>query len=86
VQNGEANMNNLLNPDVIKAAASSPLGILSLMCLIIGVVSLGLFRKTLIRAKLIVFVLYSPDFADLGHRLCASRTRSRGGARIACVR
>jgi hypothetical protein len=50
-------MDNLLNPEVIKAAASSPLGILSLMCLIIGIVSLGLFRKAPVWAKLIVFVL-----------------------------
>ena len=49
-------MNNLLNPDIIKAAASSPLGILSLMCLIIGIVSLGLFRNAPVWAKLIVFI------------------------------
>ena len=49
-------MNNLLNPEIIKAAAASPLGILSLMCLIIGVVSLGLFRKAPVWAKLLVFV------------------------------
>jgi hypothetical protein len=50
-------MDNLLNPDVIKAAASSPLGLLSLMCLLIGIVSLGLFRKAPTWAKLVVFVL-----------------------------
>jgi hypothetical protein len=50
-------MDKLLNPDVIKAAASSPLGLLSLMCLLIGVISLGLFRKAPVWAKLIVFVL-----------------------------
>ena len=50
-------MDNLLNPELIKAAASSPLGLLSLMCLLIGVISLGLFRKAPIWAKLTVFVL-----------------------------
>lgn len=53
----EATMDNLLNPEVIKAAASSPLGLLSLMCLLIGIISLGLFRKAPIWAKLVVFVL-----------------------------
>lgn len=56
-RNKEAIMENLLNPEVIKAAASSPLGLLSLMCLIIGIVSLGLFRKAPVWAKLVVFVL-----------------------------
>jgi hypothetical protein len=50
-------VNTLLNPDIIKAAASSTLGILSLMCLIIGVISLGLFRNSPVWARLFVFTL-----------------------------
>jgi hypothetical protein len=50
-------MNNLLNPEVIKAAATSTLGILSLMCLIVGIVSLGLFRNSPVWAKLLVFLI-----------------------------
>jgi hypothetical protein len=50
-------MNNLLNPEVIKAAAQSPLGILSLMCLIVGIVCLGLFRTSPVWAKLAVFLV-----------------------------
>jgi hypothetical protein len=50
-------MNNLLNPEIIKAAATSTLGILSLMCLIVGIVSLGLFRNSPVWAKLLVFLI-----------------------------
>lgn len=50
-------MENLLNPEIIKAAATSTLGLLSLMCLIVGIVSLGLFRSSPTWAKLFVFVL-----------------------------
>jgi hypothetical protein len=50
-------MDNLLNPEVIKAAATSTLGILSLMCLIVGIVSLGLFRNSPVWAKLAVFLI-----------------------------
>ena len=50
-------MDNLLNPEVIKAAATSTLGILSLMCLIVGIVSLGLFRNSPVWAKLVVFLI-----------------------------
>lgn len=50
-------MNSLLNPEVIKAAATSTLGILSLMCLIVGIVCLGLFRNSPVWAKLLVFLI-----------------------------
>lgn len=50
-------MNNLLSPEVIKAAATSTLGILSLMCLIVGIVCLGLFRNSPVWAKLLVFLI-----------------------------
>jgi predicted RND superfamily exporter protein len=49
-------MESLLNADVIKAAASSTLGILSLMCLIL-VIALTWFRDSPTWAKLSVFVL-----------------------------
>jgi TIR domain-containing protein len=48
---------NLLNLEVIKAAATSTLGILSLICLIVGIVSLGLFRNSPVWAKLLVFLI-----------------------------
>ncbi|MBU3947427.1 MAG: hypothetical protein KJ826_04315 [Proteobacteria bacterium] len=50
-------MENLLNAEVIKAAASSTLGILCLMCLILGIIALALFKDAPIGAKLSVFVL-----------------------------
>jgi len=48
---------NLLNAEVIKAAAASPLGMLALMCLIIGIIALAIFKNAPVRAKLIVFGL-----------------------------
>ena len=79
MQNGETNMNNLLNPDVIKAAASSPLGILSLMCLIMGIVSLGLFRKAPIWAKLVVFVLLLAGVCGFGASVVRQPNPQPGG-------
>ncbi len=59
-------MSNLLSPEIIKAAATSPLGILSLMCLIVGVVSLGLFRNSPVWAKLLVFILLLAGVSGFG--------------------
>jgi hypothetical protein len=49
-------MQSILNPDLIRAAATSTLGIFSLMCLIIGLIVLALFRNAPVWAKLLVFV------------------------------
>ena len=59
-------MENLLNPEIIKAAATSTLGVLSLMCLIIAVVSLGLFRSSPVWAKLFVFILLLAGVSGFG--------------------
>lgn len=50
-------MEPLLNAEVIKAAAASTLGILSLMCLIVGVIALAFFKEASTKVKLVVFVL-----------------------------
>src|ERR1039457_3024255 len=50
-------MGNLLTADVIRAAASSFLGIMSLRCLIVGIVALTFFKNASDRAKIFVFVL-----------------------------
>lgn len=59
-------MENLLNAEVIKAAASSPLGTLSLMCLILGVVALAFFKNAPTIAKVIVFAILLIGVAGFG--------------------
>jgi len=60
-------MENLLNAEVIKAAASSPMGILSLMCLVLGVIVLALFKGASARIKVFVFVLLLFGVAGFGY-------------------
>jgi hypothetical protein len=43
--------------EVIKAAASSPLGILALMVIVLSTITLAFFRNTDVRIKMTVFVL-----------------------------
>lgn len=62
-------MESLLNADVIKAAASSPLGTLSLMCLILGVVALAFFKQSPVRAKLVVFGFLVAGVAGFGYAI-----------------
>jgi hypothetical protein len=61
------NVENLLNAEVIKAAASSSLGTLSLMCLIVGVITLAFFRSSPVRAKIFVFSLLLVGVAGFGY-------------------
>src|SRR5436305_1731981 len=60
-------MDQLLNPEVIRAAASSTLGILSLMCLILGIVALAFFRDAPVRARLLVFILFLVGVSGFGY-------------------
>lgn len=60
-------MENLLNAEVIKAAASSTLGILCLMCLILGIVTLALFKDAPVGAKISVFVLLLISAVGFGY-------------------
>src|SRR5258706_4754809 len=60
-------MDHLLSPDVIRAAASSTLGILPLMCLILGIVALAFFRDAPVRARLLVFVLFLVGVSGFGY-------------------
>ena len=62
-------MDSLLNAEVIKAAASSPLGTLSLMCLILGVVALAFFRNAPVRAKIVVFGFLMMGVAGFGYAI-----------------
>jgi len=60
-------MEKLLNPELIKAAASSTLGILSLMCVIIAALALAFFRDSPLWAKLTVFLLLFAGVAGFGY-------------------
>jgi len=50
-------LKTFMNASVIRAAASSPRGVLSLMCLIVGILALALFQSSPDWAKLIVFLV-----------------------------
>lgn len=50
-------MDNLLNPEVISAASSSSLGILSLMILVLGIIALAFFRNATDGIKFAIFIL-----------------------------
>jgi len=68
---------NLLNAEVIKAAASSPLGTLSLMCLILGIVALAFFKNAPILAKIIVFALLLIGVAGFGSAILNQQSPSQ---------
>lgn len=72
----EVNMGNLLNAEVIKAAASSSLGILSLMCLILGIIALAFFRRAPVRARMIIFALLLIGVAGFGYAILNQRSPS----------
>lgn len=65
---------NLLNADVIRAAASSTLGILSLMCLILGIVALAFFRDAPVRARVLVFAMLLLGVAGFGYAILNQRS------------
>ena len=67
-------MDALLNAEIIKAAAASPLGILSLMCLIVAVVALAFFRKAPMNVRLGVFALLLLGVAGFAYALLAGRS------------
>ncbi|HWQ94087.1 MAG TPA: hypothetical protein VN418_01105 [Gammaproteobacteria bacterium] len=69
-------MENLLNAEVIRAAASSSLGTLSLMCLILGIVALTFFRSAPVRAKVLVFALLLIGVAGFGYAVLNQRSPS----------
>lgn len=78
-------MENLLNGEVIKAAASSILGVLCLMCLILGIVSLALFKDAPVGAKISVFVLLFigvVGFWICHHKAATAEFDAREAARI----
>lgn len=67
-------MESLFNAEVIKAAASSPLGTLSLMCLILGAIALAFFKRSQVRVRIIVFTLLFVGVAGFGYSLMNKKT------------
>jgi len=70
-------MENLLNAEVIKAAASSPLGVLSLMLLILGVLALAFFQKESVKAKLIIFATLTTGALFFGYLSLSSKSLTK---------
>lgn len=66
-------MENLLNAEVIRAAASSTLGTLSLMCLVLGIIALTFFRGAPVRAKVLVFTILFLGVAGFGDAVLNQR-------------
>ena len=66
---GDILMEYFLNPEVIKAASQSTLGVLSLMVLILGLISLAFFLRSPIWAKLVVFVFLFVGTAGFGYSI-----------------
>lgn len=69
-------MENLLNAEVIRAAASSTLGILSLMCLILGIIALTFFRGAPVRARVFVFAILFLGVAGFGYVILNQQSSS----------
>ena len=69
-------MEKLLNAEVIKAAASSNLGTLSLMCLILCIIALTFFKNAPVRAKVLVFVLLLMGVAGFGYSIINQKSLS----------
>lgn len=62
-------LKTFLNAGVIRAAAASPRGVLSLMCLIVGLLALVLFQSSPDWAKLIVFAVILLGVVGFGHSI-----------------
>jgi hypothetical protein len=60
---------SLLNAEVIKAATSSSLGALSLMCLILGTIAMAFFKKSQVRVRIMVFTLLFVGVAGFGYSI-----------------
>jgi hypothetical protein len=71
-------MGGLLNAGVIEQAAKSTLGVLSLMCLIVGVIALRLFppAKTSTMARVFVFVLILASVVGFGRAVIMAHDAS----------
>ncbi len=69
ILNKELNMEHLFNAEVIKAAATSQLGVLSLMSLILGAVALTFFQKAATPVRIVVFMLLFGGVAGFGYAM-----------------
>ena len=62
-------MEHLFNAEVIKAAAASQLGVLSLMSLILGAIALTFFQKAETPVRIVVFMLLFGGVAGFGYAM-----------------
>lgn len=62
-------MEQLFNAEVIKAAAASQLGVLSLMSLILGAIALTFFQKAETPVRIIVFMLLFGGVTGFGYAM-----------------
>jgi hypothetical protein len=62
-------MEHLFNAEVIKAAAASQLGVLSLMSLILGAIALIFFQKAETPVRIIVFMLLFGGVTGFGYAM-----------------
>ncbi len=69
-------MESLLNAEIIKAAASSTLGVLSLMCLILAVLALGFFKGAPVKVRAGVFALLFFGVAGFAYAVLSTSTVS----------
>jgi hypothetical protein len=69
-------LKHLLNPELIRAAASSPLGVLSLMVLLITVIAIIFFRNTSEKMRLIAFVFLFAGVVGFGIAIIGQESES----------
>lgn len=75
-------MESLLNAEVIKAAASSTLGVLSLMCLILAVIALAFFKAAPVKVRAIVFALLFFGVAGFAYAVLNTSSSSPTAAAV----
>jgi hypothetical protein len=69
-------LRHLLNPELIRAAASSPLGVLSLMCILIAVIAIIFFRNSSENIRLIAFVFMLAGVVGFGISISTQQPES----------
>jgi hypothetical protein len=75
----------ILNPDVIKAASTSQLGILSLMILVLALITLVFFHRAPVWLRFLVFVFLFAGVSGYGYSLQSEGQKFRDSKIQACV-
>lgn len=69
-------MDSLLDPDIIEAASSSDLGLLSLMILVLGIIALAFFRHSSNSIKFLTFCLLFSGVVGFGYSVKGVNTNT----------